>query len=149
MTIELFREDGYAKHCQATITNVYEQGFSCDQTVFYPFGGGQPGDTGNVTGNAGIDLRITDTIKDRDTGALIHCMESNDLSKLNTGDTVTLTLNWERRYRLMRMHSCLHMLCATIPAPVTGGSIQERAAGSTLTCLTILIRRPPPPGSMN
>ncbi len=125
MTIELFREDSYAKHCEATITKVYEKGFSCDQTVFYPFGGGQPGDTGSLTVSPDINLAITDTIKDRDTGALIHCLGSDDLSKLSLGDTVTLTLNWERRYRLMRMHSCLHMLCATIPAPVTGGSIQE------------------------
>jgi len=123
MTIELFREDSYAKECEAEITELHETGFSCDKTVFYATGGGQPGDTGVATVN-GTDVSVTGAVKDRKTGAHIHLLESADLSKLAVGDKVTLTLDWQRRYQLMRMHSCLHMLCATIPAPVTGGSIQ-------------------------
>ncbi len=125
MTLELFREDSYLKHCDAVITALSDSGFSCDQTVFYATGGGQPGDTGSVTTEAGDVFRINDTYKDRESEAHIHCLAEEDRGRLAIGDKVTLTLDWDRRYRIMRMHSCLHMLCATIPAPVTGGSIQD------------------------
>lgn len=123
MTIELFREDSYLKTCEAQITQLHDTGFSCDQTVFYATGGGQPGDTGQVKTASGDFLQISDTYKDRETTAHIHCVESTD--NLAVGDKITLEIDWDRRYRIMRMHSCLHMLCATIPAPVTGGSIQD------------------------
>ncbi len=125
MTIELFREDSYLKTCEAVITAIHESGYSCDQTVFYATGGGQPGDTGNIKTAAGDVLRISDTFKDRETKAHVHHVAGEDVGKLAVGDKVTLELNWDRRYKLMRMHSCLHMLCASVPAPVTGGSIQE------------------------
>ena len=123
MTIELFREDSYLQECEAEITELHETGFSCNQSVFYATGGGQPGDTGLAVNTAGSEITIDNTIKDRESGAHIHCTEqSGDLA---VGDSITLKINWRRRYRLMRMHSCLHMLCATVPAPVTGGSIQD------------------------
>lgn len=125
MTTELFREDSYAKTCKTIITDVVENGFSCEQTVFYATGGGQPGDTGIIKSADGREHLISNTIKDRDTGAHIHCMDGQNLNTIKVGDSVILEIDWSRRYRLMRMHSCLHMLCATIPAPVTGGSIQE------------------------
>lgn len=125
MTIELFREDSYLQTCEAEITMLHDAGFSCDQTVFYATGGGQPGDTGTATTTAGDSLQVTDTFKDRESKAHIHVVAEDDIAKLAVGDKVTLKLDWNRRYRLMRMHSCLHMLCATIPAPVTGGSIQD------------------------
>ena len=125
MTIELFREDSYLKTCEAEITELHDAGFSCDQTVFYATGGGQPGDTGNIKTATGEVVVINDTYKDRESKAHIHSVTDQDIGKLAVGDKVTLELDWDRRYRLMRMHSCLHMLCATIPAPVTGGSIQD------------------------
>ena len=125
MTIELFREDSYLTHCDAIITGLHEQGFSCDQTVFYPAGGGQPGDTGTATTGSGNETVITDTVKDRESGEHIHCANIAVTDHLTIGGQITLQIDWDRRYRLMRMHSCLHMLCATIPAPVTGGSIQD------------------------
>ena len=127
MTTELFRDDGYLKNCDAEITALHETGFSCDQTVFYATGGGQPGDTGIAVTAAGSEITISNTVKDRDSGAHIHCVEdaAGLAAGLAVGDKITLQIDWDRRYRLMRMHSCLHMLCATIPAPVTGGSIQD------------------------
>lgn len=125
MTVELFRDDGYLKSCEARITALHEAGFSCDQTVFYATGGGQPGDTGNIKTATGNVIQINDTFKDRESKAHIHAVTEQDISKLSVGDKITLQLDWDRRYRLMRMHSCLHMLCAVIPAPVTGGSIQD------------------------
>lgn len=123
MTIELFREDSYLQACEAEITALHESGFSCNQSVFYATGGGQPGDTGIAVSAAGSEIAITNTLKDRESGEHIHCSEQT--GDLAVGDKVNLKIDWDRRYRLMRMHSCLHMLCATVPAPVTGGSIQD------------------------
>ena len=123
VTEELFREDGYLKHCDATVVAVNELGIVVDRTVFYPNGGGQPGDTGEAA-TASTAVAVTDTIKDRESGEHIHVVDAAD-EKFAVGDSVRLTIDWQRRYRLMRMHSCMHMLCAAIPAPVTGGSIQD------------------------
>ena len=122
MTTELFREDGYLATTPAVVTAVTDDGFTVNQTVFYATGGGQPGDTGHLLSTDQQQFAILDTIK-RDNQHL-HLASPETLSQLSVNDTVTLTLDWERRHRLMRMHSCLHMLCALIPAPVTGGSIQ-------------------------
>lgn len=122
MTRDLYREDSYLKSCEATVTSVTELGIETDQTVFYPLGGGQLGDTGKLTLADGTELVITDTRKDRESGQEYHVVE--DLAAVTVGDKVTLTLDWERRYSLMRFHSCLHMLCSLIDAPVTSGSIQ-------------------------
>lgn len=122
MTRELFREDSYLKTCQAEITSITDAGIQTDQSVFYPLGGGQLGDTGWLIGADGSRLDISNTQKDRDTGIQYHIIEPDH--SLSIGDVVTLELDWPRRYRLMRFHSCLHMLCSLIDAPVTGGSIQ-------------------------
>lgn len=124
MTLELFREDGYLKETEATVVALNDQGVVLNRTVFYPTSGGQPGDTGQLTTSDGTSLSITDTFKDRDSGEHIHVIESIAES-VSIGDTVNVTLDWNRRHRLMRMHSCMHMLCSIIDAPVTGGSIQE------------------------
>lgn len=122
MTRELFREDSYLKTCQAEIQSITDAGVQTDQSVFYPLGGGQLGDTGWLLGADGSRLDISNTQKDRDSGIQYHIIEPNH--SLSVGDVVTLELDWPRRYRLMRFHSCLHMLCSLIDAPVTGGSIQ-------------------------
>lgn len=127
MTQELFRQNGYLKNCTATVTAVDERGIQVDQTVFYSTGGGQPGDTGTCVTAAGIELIITDTFKDRESAEHIHAIENDTTftTAVKPGDSVTLNLDWDRRHRIMRMHSCLHMLCAVVPAQVTGGSIQD------------------------
>tara|TARA_B100001245_G_scaffold95879_1_gene69606 strand:- start:1536 stop:2249 length:714 start_codon:yes stop_codon:yes gene_type:complete len=124
ITDELFRRDGYLKECNAVVVTAYDGVIVTDQTVFYPEGGGQPGDTGWIMGTDGREFVVTDTQKDAETGEQQHRL-STDFDLPTVGETVTLKLDWERRYRLMRMHSCMHMLCAAIPAPVTGGSIQD------------------------
>jgi misacylated tRNA(Ala) deacylase len=75
-----------------------------------------------VTTSDGQSLTISDTRKDRETGEHLHIVENT--ASLVTGDSVELILDWDRRHRIMRFHSCLHMLCAVIDAPVTSGSIQ-------------------------
>lgn len=124
MTVELFREDGYLRECDATVTGVDEHGVRFDQTVFYPTGGGQPGDTGEIVRSGGDSIAVNDTIKSRDADEIVHVVDTA-ASLPEVGERVRLRINWDRRYRLMRMHSCMHMLCAAIPAPVTGGSIQD------------------------
>jgi len=133
VTEELFREDGYLRDCEAVVTGFAEipgkddttfTGVVVDRTVFYPNGGGQPGDTGRLLRADGTELKIIDTLKDRDTGAHLHIIEPGATAP-DTDEAVKLEIDWDRRYRLMRMHSCMHMLCAAIPAPVTGGSIQD------------------------
>ncbi len=123
-TRELFRYDGYLKQCDATVIDIIEGSIILDQTVFYPVGGGQPGDTGSLVRSDGRTTKISDTYKDETSGRFCHVVNVESLLP-SVGEKVTLKIDWERRYRLMKMHSCMHMLCAVIPAPVTGGSIQE------------------------
>ena len=125
MTKELFREDSYVKTCSAAVTSVNERGgIILDQTVFYPTGGGQPGDSGTMTTASGARIRIATTVYDRDTGDIVHVPESTD-NLPGAGETVTLSLDWDRRYAHMRIHSALHLLSAVLDYPVTGGSIGE------------------------
>ncbi len=127
MTIELFREDSYLKECDSTVVSLDERGICLDRTIFYPRGGGQPGDSGAIVGSDGVETPITDTIKDRETGDHLH-LPAEGAPLPVAGDKVTLRIEWGRRYRLMRMHSCMHLLCAVIPAGVTGGSVREDSA---------------------
>ena len=114
MTELLFRDDAELDWCEATVVEVTSAGVVLDRTVFYPTGGGQPGDTGT------LDLaRVHDTVKGED-GTILHLCEGE---LPGVGETVTATLDWERRYAHMRMHTALHLLSVAIPFPVSGGSI--------------------------
>jgi misacylated tRNA(Ala) deacylase len=122
MTEELFREDAYLKSCTARVTAVDETGICLDRTVFYPTGGGQPGDTGALRRADGTTVAIADTRKGKEHGDIVHVPAAGQPA-LNVGDEVTAEIDWERRYRHMRMHTSLHLLCAAVPAGVTGGQI--------------------------
>lgn len=122
MTEEIFRTDAYARSCEATVAAADARGIELDRTVFYPTGGGQPGDTGVLRTADGRAVHIADTYKDRETGAHLH-VPAEDQPALSPGDAVTADIDWERRYRLMRMHTCLHLLCAAVEGDVTGGQV--------------------------
>lgn len=124
MTEELFRDDAYVKSCDAVVTATVEGGVILDRTVFYPEGGGQPGDSGTLRLPDGSTVRITDTRKAPGGSGIIHMIEDG-AAPLSAGDAVTVELDWDRRYAHMRMHTCLHLLCALIKGGVTGGSIGE------------------------
>jgi len=124
LTNQLFREDSYLKTCTATVTQIDERGVQFDQSVCYPHGGGQLGDHATLSLADGTTLQVTDTQKDRETGEQYHLIDAASLSGLSVGDTLTMHVDWERRFRLMRFHTCLHLVCAIIDAPVNGGSIQ-------------------------
>ena len=122
MTEELFRTDSYLKDCTAIVVSAGPEGIVLDRTVFYPMGGGQPGDSGEVRLADGRTLRISDTRKG-ETG-ILHIPENpEDAAHLTPGDTVTAVLDWERRHRHMRMHTALHLMCASVPGDVTGGQV--------------------------
>ncbi len=123
MTKELFREDSYLKNCTATVVSQVEQGIELDQTVFYPTGGGQPGDQGTLILVDGSRIDVLDSYHDRETGKHLHRISEG--VTLQPGETVTAEINWVRRYKLMRSHSCMHLLCAVIPVLVTGGSVRD------------------------
>jgi misacylated tRNA(Ala) deacylase len=122
MTEEIFREDAYARSCEAVVTGVDGRGVRLDRTVFYPTGGGQPGDSGLLRRADGTTVAISDTVKDRGTGEHLH-VPAAGAPVLAAGDRVTAEIDWERRYRHMRMHTCLHLLCAAVPGAVTGGAV--------------------------
>jgi len=123
--IELFHDDAYVKTCTARVLRHDASGLVTDATVFYPLGGGQPGDSGWVRLADGRALRIGDTRRDKDTRAIQHQVEGVD-GFLEPGTELVLELDWERRYRHMRMHTCLHLLSAVIKAGVTGGNLNDQ-----------------------
>ena len=92
-----------------------------DRTVFYPTGGGQPGDTG-VLRHGGTEIRLIDAIKGDGPDSVIHVPEPGAALPA-VGSTVEVEIDWERRFAHMRMHTCLHLLCAVVPGAVTGGQI--------------------------
>ncbi len=118
-TKELFREDSYLKSCQATVTRTAGNCFFVDQTVFYPLGGGQPGDTGVVAWE-GTSAEILDTrYVDGDIGHVV----ADGTNPPPAGTSVELGIDWDRRYRHMRMHTAMHLLGSILLYPVTGGNI--------------------------
>jgi misacylated tRNA(Ala) deacylase len=124
MTELVFREDAYRRSCEARIIAVDERGIRLDRTVFYPQGGGQPGDTGVLRVADGRVVSIADTRKGDGLDEVLH-IPASGAPVLSLGDIVTAEIDWERRYRLMRMHTCLHLLCAVVPGAVTGGQISD------------------------
>ncbi len=124
MTEEVFRRDHYARRCEAVVSAVDGRGVQLDRTVFYPMGGGQPGDMGTLALPDGRVVRIADTRKGEAPGEILHLPEP-DQALLRPGDKVVAEIDWARRHRLMRMHTCLHLLCAVVPAGVTGGQVGD------------------------
>jgi misacylated tRNA(Ala) deacylase len=115
----LFRDDPYLASCEATVVSVQDNVVELDRTVFYPLGGGQAGDTGNIG-----PWRVLDTRKAGES--VLHMLEPG--ARAEAGMKVELQLDWERRHRLMRLHTALHLLGAVVKAPVTGGRIAEDKA---------------------
>jgi misacylated tRNA(Ala) deacylase len=118
----LFREDAYLRSCDATVTDVNERGgILLDRTVFYATAGGQPGDKGTLS-CGGESLPIATTVYDEAKNVVHVPVAAAVLAK---GSSVALALDWETRYRNMRAHTLMHLLCANVPFPVTGGAITE------------------------
>ncbi|MCK0166798.1 alanyl-tRNA editing protein [Jannaschia sp. S6380] len=121
MTERLFRTDPYLTSAGGTVTALTpEGGIVLDRTIFYPKGGGQPGDSGRVTWDGGA-CDIAGATKADETSIVLVPAEEAPLPPIGT--LVETRLDWERRHRFMRMHTALHLLSAVVPLPVTGGQI--------------------------
>ncbi len=104
-------DDSYLREFEAEVVEASENLVVLDQTAFHPVGGGLPSDTGFLIGAGGVRARVEDVYKDRETGKVVHVL---DRSTFRAGDRVRGVLNWERRYRVMRMHTALHILIAVL-----------------------------------
>ena len=120
MTESLFREDSYLKDCNATVVSADGESVVLDRTVFYPMGGGQPGDTGTLAWD-GMSVAVIDT-RYGDGGAIRHVVAAGSTLP-PPGSAVRAAIDWDRRYRHMRMHTALHLLGAVLRYGVTGGNI--------------------------
>jgi misacylated tRNA(Ala) deacylase len=117
----LFRSDAYLRDCTARVVSAGPEGVVLDRTVFYPQGGGQPGDTGRLRWPGG-EMPVANAVKGPEDGVL-H-VPPPDAALPPPGTEVTAELDWDRRHRHMRMHSAMHLLCSLIPgAGVTGGQV--------------------------
>jgi len=120
MTETLFRDDAYLTECEATVLESSDGAVILDRTVFYAMGGGQPGDTGRIRWSGGeapvVDARYGDR------GAIRHII-AEDAEPPPAGVNVKAEIDWDRRYRHMRMHTALHLLGAVLKYGVTGGNI--------------------------
>jgi misacylated tRNA(Ala) deacylase len=120
MVEELFRQDAYLKDAEATVTALDERGVRLDRSIFYPTGGGQPGDTGILRWDGG-EVRIVDAVK-ADGADVLHIL-APDAPRPALGTKVHTTLDWDRRLLHMRMHTALHVMSAVIKGNVTGGQV--------------------------
>jgi misacylated tRNA(Ala) deacylase len=124
MTELVFRDDPYARSCPARVTRADARGIRLDRTVFYPTGGGQPGDNGILRLASDVAIAIVDTVKGEAPEEVIHVPAPGAVLP-EPGTELVAALDWERRHRLMRMHTCLHLLCAVVPGAVTGGQVSD------------------------
>ncbi len=125
MTERLYATDAYLATCEAVVLEVTDEGVVLDRTVFYPRGGGQPGDSGVLTWVGG-GVTVTDTFTSRETGQLLNQIEG---APPEAGAAVTATIDWDRRHVHMRTHTALHALSGVIftgfGAKVTGGNMES------------------------
>lgn len=121
----LFRDDFYLSTCEATVTAVHEDGgIELDQTCFYATSGGQPGDTGFLKRADGSKIQLGITKHGQDKNVIIHVPLEAQVSPA-PGEKVVLHVDWERRHKLMRMHTACHLLSVICQWPITGAAVGE------------------------
>ncbi len=118
----LFRDDAYLRSATARVSSVDGDAVTLDRTIFYPLGGGQPGDTGFLIRDNGERIAVADTRKGAEPGTVAHRLAPG-AGPHEPGESVGLELGWDRRYALMRLHTALHVMSCVVVAPVTGGNI--------------------------
>jgi misacylated tRNA(Ala) deacylase len=118
----LFRDDAYLTSCEAEVISAGPEGIRLDRTIFYPEGGGQPGDTGRLRLADGTEVPIVDARKGESHGEVV-LIPAEGASLPQAGEAVTAEIDWDRRYAHMRMHTCMHLLCSLVEGDVTGGQV--------------------------
>ena len=121
ITEALFNRNAYLQHCEAVVLEVLPEGVVLDRTVFYPLGGGQPGDTGVLRAKHGREWTVADTRKG-EGGRILHVLAPG-VEAPRPGVLVTAGIDWTRRHAHMRMHTCLHLLGSVLRYGVTGGQV--------------------------
>lgn len=123
MTEQLYRSDAYLRDCEARVLAINERGgIVLDRTVFYAAAGGQPGDKGMLEIEGGGSCPVATTVYDADKVTIVH-VPAEGAAAPSPGQGVRAVLDWDNRSKLMRMHTCLHLLCALVKFPVTGGQV--------------------------
>jgi misacylated tRNA(Ala) deacylase len=125
MTEKVFYQDSYQKTLTSEVVEVLDDGLLLTATIFYPLGGGQPGDRGTLS-IGGRDYAVVDTRYADDRHNIVHYLDADDLTAIRVGERVDMQIDWERRHRLMRMHTSMHLVCSLISAQATGGAVGER-----------------------
>ncbi len=121
----LFRADSYLQQTTAQVIGLTEDGgIILDRTVFYPTGGGQPGDQGSMTLSSGQNVSIVNTVYAPDRSQIAHVLAA-DAASPAVGDSISVQIDWDLRYKRMRVHTALHLLTTVLPYPVTGGAIGD------------------------
>lgn len=125
-TEPVYRDQPYLTSCEATVVAIGEKGgILLDRTIFYPTGGGQPGDCGVLVQADGTETAIATTVWEDPAKTVIAHVAIEGMPIPPVGAKVTAKLDWERRHKLMRMHTALHLLSVVLPYAVTGGSVGE------------------------
>ncbi|PSH68522.1 Ala-tRNA(Pro) hydrolase [Phyllobacterium brassicacearum] len=124
-TAILFRDDSYLKVIEGTVLAINERGgILTDQTVFYATSGGQPGDSGVFVRSDGSTIAIATTVTGESKEEIIHIPAPDQAVPL-VEEKLWLRIDWERRYKLMRMHAACHLLSVVCPYPITGAAVGE------------------------
>jgi misacylated tRNA(Ala) deacylase len=123
-TQPLFRDEPYRREAEARVVAVSPAGIALDAALFYPRGGGQPGDRGKLLLADGAEVEIVDTVYDTDRSTILHAPAPG--ARLPAvGERVVARLDWDTRFKRMRAHTALHLLSVVLPYPVTGGSVGD------------------------
>nr|WP_090326755.1 alanyl-tRNA editing protein [Nitratireductor aquibiodomus] len=124
-TEALFRDDAYLRDGAARVVGINDRGgILLDRTMFYATSGGQPGDTGRLTREDGSTIEIAATVTGETKDEIIHVPAAEQVLP-ELGETLQLAIDWERRFKLMRMHTACHLLSVICPFPITGASVNE------------------------
>lgn len=126
MTQFLFRDDSYLQSTPARVVELTDDGgVVLDKTVFYAASGGQPGDKGRIRRADGTSVVVETAVHpDGDKTRIVHVPAAGQALP-SMGEEVVAEIDWDRRYRMMRMHTALHLLSVVFAYPVTGGSVGE------------------------
>lgn len=120
----VFLRDAYLRELEATVVEVRDNALVLDRTIFYPTGGGQPHDTGIIDGQLVVDVR-------KEGDVVVHTL-IDGAAVPSVGSSVLCHVDWERRHKLMRTHTAMHVLCGVIwnewHVPVTGGNMEPLTA---------------------